>query len=144
MRGPGRSGFRAVHLASGRVLASRLQVPRTPLGRALGLMFRAPLQAGEGMWIAPCGGIHTCFLFGSIDAVFLDREHRVLRVRERLAPWRAVPLVRGAHGVLELPPGTAAEVGLRPGDRLLIAAVAAPQAPRGEPTALSEEGPSIP
>jgi uncharacterized membrane protein (UPF0127 family) len=144
MKGQGRIGFRAVHLGSGRVLASRLQVPRTPLGRALGLMFRAPLRAGEGMWIAPCRGIHTCFLSGRIDAVFLDREHRVLRVRERLAPWRAVPLVRGAHGVLELPAGTVAGVGLRPGDRLLIGAVAAPQAAGEEPPAVPEQGSSIP
>jgi len=102
------------------VLADRLQVPRTPLGRALGLMFRSPLRPGEGMWIVPCNGIHTCFLTGAIDVIFLDREDRIVTVRERLAPWRMVPFVGGAHGVLELAAGSVEGLELRAGEHLLI------------------------
>jgi len=102
------------------VLVSRLRVPRTAFGRALGLMFRAPLGTGEGMLIVPCNGIHTCFLRDAIDAIFLDREHRVVLVRERLAPWRVLPFVGGARSVLELPAGSLEGLGLRAGERLLI------------------------
>ncbi len=50
----------------------------------------------------------------SIDAVFLDRSGRILRVVERIAPWRfaACP---GARAVLELAAGEAARLGLRTG-----------------------------
>lgn len=59
------------------------------------------------------------FMRFPIDAVFLDREHRVLRVVEHLAPWR-VAGCRGAKAVIELPAGEAARVGLVPGERVLL------------------------
>ena len=112
--------LRLVHPRSGRVLADRLRVPRTFVGRGLGLMFRGELPAGEGMWIAPCNGIHMFFMRFAIDAVFLDRRLRVVRVRAGLRPWRVVPLVLRAHGVLELPDGTVAGLGLERGEQLSI------------------------
>lgn len=59
------------------------------------------------------------FMRFPIDAVFLDRENRVVRVVEHLAPWR-VAGCRGAKAVVELPAGEAARVGLAPGDRLAL------------------------
>jgi uncharacterized membrane protein (UPF0127 family) len=45
----------------------------------------------------------------------------VVSVHGSLPAWRGlVPLVRGAHGVLELPVGTIASTGTTVGDRLLI------------------------
>lgn len=111
---------RLVHPRSGAVLAERLRVPRTSVGRGLGLMFRRELPAGEGMWIMPCNGIHMFFMRFPIDAVFLDRRLRVVRVCAGLRPWRVVPLVWRAHSVLELPEGTAAGVGLERGEALSI------------------------
>jgi uncharacterized protein len=112
--------LRLVHPRSGRVLAERLQVPGTFFGRGLGLMFRRELPVGEGMWIAPCNGIHMFFMRFAIDAVFVDRRVRVVRVRAGLRPWRVVPLVLRAHSVLELPAGTLAGLGLERGEQLAI------------------------
>jgi uncharacterized membrane protein (UPF0127 family) len=53
----------------------------------------------------------------AIDVVFLDRDLRVLRVVHSLKPWRFAAC-RGAHAVLELPPGAAAAHGFGVGDRL--------------------------
>lgn len=122
------STLRLVHPRSGAVLAERLEVPRTALGRGLGLMFRAALAPGEGMWIAPCRGIHTFFMRFPIDAVFLDGRRRVVRLCPGLRPWRVVPIVLGAHGVLELPAGTVAHLGLVVGEPLLLEPAAAPLA----------------
>jgi uncharacterized membrane protein (UPF0127 family) len=112
--------LRLVHPRTGRALAERLRVPRTFFGRGLGLMFRRELPAGEGMWITPCNGIHMFFMRFAIDAVFLDRRLRVVRVRAGLRPWRVVPLVLRAHSVLELPDGTVAGLGLERGEQLSI------------------------
>jgi uncharacterized membrane protein (UPF0127 family) len=109
-----------VHPRTGRVLAERLQVPRTSFGRGLGLMFRRSLPAGDGMWITPCNGIHMFFMRFAIDAVFLDRRQRVVRVRPDLRPWRVVPLVWRAHSVVELPAGTVAGLDLERGEQLEI------------------------
>ena len=119
-RGQGR--LRLVHPGSGRVLASRLEVPRTFLGRGMGLMFRRTLAEGAGMWISPCNGIHTFFMRFPIDAVFLDRRQRVVRAYSSLGRWRVVPLVFGARTVVELPAGTVAPLALTRGDQLTVQA----------------------
>src|SRR2546430_17054561 len=110
--------LRLLHPASGRVLAERLQVPRTFVGRGLGLMFRRGLDDGEGMWITPCNGIHMFGMRFAIDAVFVDRRLQVVRVYRDLRPWRVGPIVVGAPRVVELPSAPA-------GGR--------PPAPRGPP-----------
>jgi uncharacterized membrane protein (UPF0127 family) len=56
----------------------------------------------------------------AIDAVFVDRVGRVVRVAERLGPWRAVVAARGAEEVIELPAGTAAETRTQAGDELVF------------------------
>ena len=85
--------------------------------RLFGLIPRRSLGAEEGLWLEPCAMIHMCFMSFAIDAVFLDKGLKVLRVIENFRPWRFSPWVRGARGVLELPAGRA--VGrLRPGDLL--------------------------
>src|SRR5215471_9960611 len=112
--------LRLVHPRSGRVLAARLRVPRSSFGRGLGLMFRRELPEGEGMWISPCSGIHMFFMRFAIDAVFLDRRLRVVRVRAGLRPWRVVPFVLRARSVVELPAGTVAGLELERGEPLVI------------------------
>lgn len=112
--------LRLLHPRTGRVLAERLLVPRTFIGRGVGLMFRRPLQPGAGMWIAPCSGIHTFFMRFAIDAVFVDRRLRIVRVRLGLRPWRLVPLVLGGHSVIELPAGTLAGLRLERGEALAV------------------------
>lgn len=111
-------GLQLVDPASGRVLAHRVERPRTFFGRGLGLMFRRRLPAGEAMWIDPCDGIHMFWMRFAIDALFLDREERVVRVVRGLRPWRVVPYVRRARSVVELPAGTLDDVELAKGHRV--------------------------
>jgi uncharacterized membrane protein (UPF0127 family) len=54
----------------------------------------------------------------AIDAIFIDRAGRVVRVAERLPPWRFAIAAKGARDVLELPAGTAARAGTQAGDEL--------------------------
>ena len=84
-------------------------------------MFRRRLEPGQGMWITPCNGITMMFMRFRIDAVFLDTNDRVVKVYPQLPTWwGTVPLVWGAHSVLELPAGSTAELGLRRGDEIHI------------------------
>ena len=106
------------------VVATRLLRAETILTRMRGLLGRDGLEPGEAMWIAPCSGIHTIGMRFTIDALFLDREGRVLRRFDRLVPGRLGPSVRGAAGVLELPEGAAAASDTQAGDRLVLDAPA--------------------
>jgi|SRR6476661_9056019 len=113
--------MKAVHAPSGKSLADHLEVPATFVGRGVGLMFRRELPAGRGMWIVPCNGIHMMFMRFPIDAVFLDRTERVKKVYAKLPAWYGVVWLEwGAHSVLELPPGSTADLDLQRGDQIEI------------------------
>jgi uncharacterized membrane protein (UPF0127 family) len=58
------------------------------------------------------------FMRFAIDAVFLDREMRVVKVASHLRPWR-VAASRGAKAVLEIRAGEAGRRGITLGDRLV-------------------------
>jgi uncharacterized membrane protein (UPF0127 family) len=53
------------------------------------------------------------------DAIFLDRELRVLKVAERIPKWRARS-AKGARSVLEIAAGEAEQRGVQVGDQLAI------------------------
>lgn len=112
------------------LLASEVESANGLWGKFLGLMGRAPLPAGTAMWLPESNGIHMMFMRFPIDAVFLGRPddggtRRVVAVRERLPAWRGlVPLIRGAHGVLELPAGMIAASATVVGDRVALDPIA--------------------
>ena len=98
----------------GDVVCESCLLAETPFSRLRGLLGRSGLPPGEGMLLRPASSIHTAFMRFAIDAVFLDRENRVLEVAPELRPWRT-SACRRAWAVLELPAGEAARRGLRPG-----------------------------
>ena len=101
------------------VVCDRCELADSAWTRLRGLMGRGRLEPGGGLMLRPASAIHTSFMRFPIDAVFLDHELRVLRVREGLRPWRAAA-VRNATSVLELAAGQAARNGLIPGARLRL------------------------
>jgi hypothetical protein len=78
------------------------------------------LEADGGMLLTPCSEIHTIGMGYAIDALYLDKGGRVLRVDEALVPGRILPRQRGARHVLELPEGGAKRRGLTAGDTLEV------------------------
>jgi uncharacterized protein len=85
--------------------------------RFRGLMGRASLEENEGMLFRPAGSIHMFFMRFPIDAIFCDRDLRVLKVARGLVPWKTAG-ARGAKIVIELAAGAADEI--QPGDQLVL------------------------
>jgi uncharacterized membrane protein (UPF0127 family) len=56
----------------------------------------------------------------AIDALFLDRDGRVVKLLDAMPPWRASGIYFRAHSVLELPAGLAAASGTVEGDHLVF------------------------
>jgi hypothetical protein len=106
------------------MLATRVEVAASLWRKFMGLMGRASLAPDAGLWLPDSNGIHMMFMRFPIDAVFLDRPdaadgagRRVVSVHRSLRAWTGmVPLVRGAHGVLELPIGAIERTGTLVGD----------------------------
>lgn len=61
------------------------------------------------------------FMRFAIDAVFLDRDGRVVRAVPDLRPWVPIVAARAADAVLELPAGTIGRTGTQVGDVLRFA-----------------------
>ena len=101
----------------GTVVCARARVAENPLTRLRGLLGRASLPAGEGMLFRGESSIHSAFMRFRFDAVFMDRELRVVGLAERIPPWR-VRGARGARNVLELAAGEIARSGVAIGDQL--------------------------
>jgi uncharacterized membrane protein (UPF0127 family) len=87
--------------------------------RVKGLLGRRDLPEEEGILIRPCSSIHMFFMRFPIDAVFLDRDFRVLKVAPNLRPWRMASK-RRAKIVLELAAGRCERAGVQEGDRLAL------------------------
>jgi uncharacterized membrane protein (UPF0127 family) len=104
----------------GRVVCERCVLADNAWTRMRGLLGRKALDDGEGLLIRPSGSIHMLFMRFPIDAVFLDRELRVVKIAPELKPWRMAG-ARGAKNVLEIGAGEAARRGLRVGQTLVLA-----------------------
>ncbi len=134
--------FAAHNLTRGTDLATSLEIAASLWAKFMGLMGRADLPAGHGMWLPASNGIHMMFMRFPIDAIFVGKAgaasastpgaagaaplhdgdvRAVLSVHRALRTWTGlVPLVRGAHGVLELPVGTIDASGTQVGDLIRL------------------------
>jgi uncharacterized membrane protein (UPF0127 family) len=103
--------------ADGAVACERCTVAHRMLPRMIGLLGKRGLDPGEGLLIRPAPSVHTFFMRFPIDVVFLSRQGEVLKVAERVRPWRARSC-RHSYAVLELAAGEAGRRGIAVGDRL--------------------------
>jgi uncharacterized protein len=116
----------ARNITRGTDLATDLEVAASLWAKFKGLMGRASLAPGAGLWLPDSNGIHMMFMNFPIDAVFtgragVDGGREVVSVHRGLRAWSGlVPFVRGAHGVLELPVGVIESSGTQVGDLIEI------------------------
>ena len=104
----------ARNISQGTVLAEQLEEGASLWAKFMGLMGRAALPQGSGLWLPGENGIHMLFMRFAIDVVFVSAPprgsedgRRVVSIHRAVPPWRGVVwYVRGAKGVLELPVGT--------------------------------------
>jgi uncharacterized membrane protein (UPF0127 family) len=107
------------------VVCSRLKLGESFRQQFLGLMGRSSMEDGEGLYL-PSSSIHMMFMRFPIDALFVSAQGRdgrrtVVGLRPDLPAWRGLVLpVRGAQGVVEMPAGTIARVGLAVDDKVVF------------------------
>ena len=101
------------------LLADRAQIADSSKTRKIGLLKHDRLEAGDGLWITPCEGVHTVGMKFPIDVLFLDKQRKVVKIRPAMPRWRMAACL-WAHSVLELPSGTAAATRTARGDQLVL------------------------
>ena len=100
------------------VIGDPVREARDFLSRTRGLLGRDGLEPGEGLWISPCGSIHSLGMRFDFDVLFLDRTLKVMGRYERFHRNRISSVFWNARGVLELPAGTIERTGTEVGDEI--------------------------
>ena len=121
------SRWRLTSATTGRLVVARLTIADGFCSRFIGLQFHDAMPPDAGILLVPCGAVHSCFLWFSLDIVFLDRRRVVLDVRRNVRPWRLAAGPRGSHAVLEMPAGSA---DVQPGEVLRLESTETLTAPK--------------
>ncbi len=101
-----------------------IELATTAEQRSRGLMFRQRLALDEGMlFVYPRAQTITMWMKNTLiplDMLFIAGDGRILRIAERTIPnsMATISSEGPARGVLEVNGGTAARLGIRPGDRV--------------------------
>lgn len=121
------SGLSVVPLtvtSGSRVHQFRVELARTPQEQAKGLMFRTQMGPDEGMifpFDPPRGA--SFWMRNTViplDLIFVGRDGRISNIAANAVPYDETPLYSAgdAKAVLELNGGRAAQLGIKPGDRV--------------------------
>lgn len=70
----------------------------------IGLMFKRK-KIDYLLLFKNTNGIHTFFMFQSIDVILFDKDFNVVRVYEEVKPWKIILPKRGVKHTLECPLG---------------------------------------
>lgn len=101
-------------------LAYRVKVADSMLSRLVGLLGKRSLRPDSGLWIVPSSGVHTLGMLFTIDVVFLDKNFKVVGLRELLRPFSITSLNLQAESVLELPAHSIIKSRTEIGDQLVV------------------------
>ena len=101
-------------------LAFRVKVADTVLSRMVGLLDRNSLKPESGIWVVPCNAIHTIGMRFTIDVVLIDKNFKVVGLRELVRPFSITRPNFRTESVLELPAHTIFKSRTEIGDQLQI------------------------
>jgi uncharacterized membrane protein (UPF0127 family) len=102
----------------GTTLATHARLASSYSARLFGLMGRKGVDEGGGLLLTKSASIHSFFMRFRFDAIFIDRENRVVKIVPAMRQWRIAFGGRGAKDVIELPAGVAERTVTQPGDTL--------------------------
>ncbi len=122
-------------------LAYRVKIADSILGRLVGLLGRRSIEPDSGLWIFPSRGIHTMGMLFDIDVIFLDRNLKVVAVREVVHPFSMTSLFLNAESALELPAHTIFKSQTEIGDEMMISRFDSLQAVQPEMPPVETEAP---
>lgn len=108
------------NLRTGSIIAENVEKPASWWRRLTGFLSRAEVRPNDGLWFDNCGAIHTLGMRAEIDAIFLDRQNRVLVVRYSVPRHRLMIGHRNARAVVELGAAAAKSRQVSIGDRLKL------------------------
>jgi uncharacterized membrane protein (UPF0127 family) len=120
-------------------LAFRVKVADSIAGRLTGLLGRRSLAPDSGVWIVPANAVHTIGMLFSFDLVLIDKDFKVVGLRELVRPFRITRPNFRAESVLELPAHSIFRSRTQVGDQLVIERYEAKKASKTEISEIAVE-----
>ena len=119
------NALRLVNKTKNIEVANHVRVADSFFARAIGLLGKKTLPAGETLWfkgvpLMPANSIHTHFMRFNIDVVFTDKSLVVKGVVRDLQPWRMTKPVAGATDCFEFTAGALSSTSIDIGDQLHV------------------------
>ena len=102
----------------GTTLVTRGKLASSFVSRFFGLMGQRGVEDGGGLLITRSASIHSFFMRFRFDAIFIDRDGRVVKIVPAMRQWWIAFGGKGAKDVLEVPAGVAERTSTQPGDLL--------------------------
>ncbi len=107
------------NIAKNRIMVSKVKIYDSIFLKGLGLMFSRPLNDEclvlrfKSERIRP---LHMYFVFYAIDVLFLDKDSRVVEIKEDFKPFSFYFPKNRAMFIVEVPLGTAKKASVEIGD----------------------------
>lgn len=98
--------MKAINKTKNTTIATNVKIANNMITRMVGLLLDSHLPEDKGLLIVPGKQIHSFFMRFIFDAIFIDKEGRVIHLIEKMHPWKCSKLVLKSKQVLELPAGT--------------------------------------
>jgi uncharacterized protein len=101
-------------------LAFRVRVADSIFSRMVGLLGKRSLKPDSGVWIVPANSVHSIGMLFRFDLILIDKDFRVVGLRELVRPFSITRPNFKAESVIELPPHTIYRSRTAVGDELVI------------------------
>lgn len=88
-----------------RIISNNVKKADNFIKRLLGLLLKSSLGEDEGLLFEECNSIHSIGMRFHFDAVYLDKDNKVVCLKQNIKPNRILPIVFKAKKVLEFRAG---------------------------------------
>lgn len=113
--------MKVINKTNNLVLADKAEIAKAFLKRLIGLLNHDSLNEGEALILLPSNSIHSFFMRFTIDALFLDKNKKIVGILPSFKPFRISPVYFNSILVIELPDGIIEKTQTKLGDVLEIA-----------------------
>lgn len=105
---------------SNQIICQNASIANTVLSRMIGLLLKKSFQNTDGLLLMPCSQIHSIGMKFNFDAVYLDKDYKIIATYNNVEKNRILPYNNLVKSVLELPEGAIQANKLEIGDVLKI------------------------
>lgn len=84
------------------ILAEKIELAENFISRSIGLLSKQEISEDEALIIKPCCSIHTFFMKFAIDVIFVDKNNKVIAIKQNIKPNKLSPIYLKSNYVVEM------------------------------------------